>query len=105
MKKLFSAVLILTMVFALSACGGKKQEPMPTTTVPTTAMTTVPSTVAPTTEPTETTIIPDTTMGTNIPDPTVDHNSTEPERNTTETTMGADNNRSHSNSNQGRMAR
>ena len=108
MKKLFSAALILTMVFALSACGGKKQEPMPATTVPTTASTTVPTTAATTTEPAGTNIIPATTMGTNIPDPSVDRNSTEPEENTTGTTNGNGHNGSNgsgNNGNEGRMGR
>ena len=101
MKKLFSAALIFTMIFALSACGGQTQETMPATTAPTTAATTVPSTAAPTTEPAGTNIIPDTTMGTNIPDSTVDHNSAEPEANTTDATTGNGNNGSNGSDNSG----
>ena len=65
MKQLLAMTFALALVFSLSACGRRREEPV---TVPTTAPTTMATTptIAATTHETE------PTMSTNIPDPSVD---------------------------------
>ena len=73
MKRTAVFALILTLIFCLSACGGRQEE---RDTTPNT--TNAPAT-EPTSEPITVPTLPDMTMPSeNIPDPTVDSNSTQP---------------------------